>query len=499
MTVLKAVNGSIINDYEFIKEIGSGAYGIVYSAKHIVTGQKVAIKCLSKIITKPLKHGEKQSDLLSKQLSNYFVDNDYNVQGLNSLNLKLLSEFSATNSGVKCCSFIKEISIHLKVHDHPNVITIHKIIDSPVALFIVMDYFPEGDLFINIVDRSKYSSDPMLIKKVFIQLIDVISYCHSKNIYHCDIKPENIMCAQNGTNLCIGDFGLAVESSLINAKTCIGSSYYMPPERLISMQNDKQVTRMKTTTTGGGCPFNHGNATRGTAVDKLPSDLSAQSFPAEAGDLWSLAIILINLTCTRNPWMKACSMDNTYSAFLKNKHVLKEILPISDELYEILCLCLERDPFKRITLFQLRELVIQCQSFTTTGPLSLCSTNMSDFIKDTCDVPDLNKSEEIKAEDIVTLQDILPVNHIPIDFGKFQQDLTTTSGDVVSPLGGDDTSPLTAGVDAVDGTDNIEGGYHVDFINNSNWVQHLELFDNCSVMTNVSFNMNCDMIDTGLY
>lgn len=469
MTIPKTINGAILNDYQIIKEIGSGAYGIVYLAKHIITGQQVAIKSISKIINKSKPSSNiKQSDYLSSELLEYFHEHDFKIQGLNSLNLKLLSDFSSSTT--KCCSFIKEITIHLKVHDHPNVITIHKIIDSPVALFIIMDYFPEGDLFINIVDRAKYSSDPMLIKRVFIQLIDVISYCHSKNIYHCDIKPENIMCCQNGANLCIGDFGLAVESHFINAKTCIGSSYYMPPERLISM-NEGNNNNNKTTTAAGKCPFNHGNS--------LPNDLSASSFPAEAGDLWSLAIILINLTCTRNPWMKACEIDNTYRAFLKNKKVLKDILPISDELYEILCLCLERDPFKRITLLQLRDLVLNCKSFTTSGALSYCSTDLNDFIKECCDVPDYNididdEDSEIKDEDIVNLKDIMPVNHIPIDFNEK--------------------------IDQVENTiTNTTTGYHVDFINNDNWVQHLELFDNCSVVTNVSFNMNCDMIDAGLY
>lgn len=450
MTIPKTINGAIVNDYQIIREIGAGAYGIVYLARHVITGQEVAIKCISKLISKTKI--VKQSDELSRNLLKYFNENDYKLEGLNSLNLKLLSEFSSSNT--KICSFIKEITIHLKVHDHPNVITIQKIIDSPICLFIIMDYFPEGDLFVNIVDRSKYSSDPMLIKKVFIQLIDVISYCHSKNIYHCDIKPENIMCSTQASNLYIGDFGLAVESKLINAKTCIGSSYYMPPERLISIKAENPSK--KSLTSSSKCPFDHGNQTSW--------DISSQNFPAEAGDLWSLAIILINLTCTRNPWMKACEIDNTYKAYLKNKKILKEILPISDELYEILCLCLEKDPFKRITLFQLRELVIQCQSFTSSGPLSVCSTDLNDFVKlEGCDVPLYdNKSQDLILEqDIVNLKDIIPVNHIPLNFNK------------------------------------NEDGLHVDFINNDNWVQHIELFDNCSVMTNISFNMNCDMIEAG--
>ncbi|CCH41055.1 CBL-interacting protein kinase 33 [Wickerhamomyces ciferrii] len=470
MTIPKHnINGAILNDYEILKEIGSGAYGIVYKARHLITGQEVAIKSISKVINSSNNSNKKlkQSEILLSELFNYFKNLDFKATGLNTLNLKLLSEFNSSNA--KCCSFIKEITIHLKVHDHPNVITIHKIIDSPIALFIIMDYFPEGDLFVNIVDNAKYTSDPMLIKKVFIQLIDVISYCHSKKIYHCDIKPENIMCSQNGSNLYIGDFGLAMESELINAKTCIGSSYYMPPERLIS--SNKSQTSTTTQTAGSKCPFNHGNPP--------PSELTAKSYPAQAGDLWSLAIILINLTCTRNPWMKASELDNTYRAFCSKPEILKEILPISDELYKILLLCLERNPFNRITLFQLRELIIQCESFTTEGPLSYCDGSLNEFmdckvlktrtptptstIVQTSTSPLISDLEEYK--ELLKLKQLIPENHIPLNFNKDDQ------------------------------------GIHVELVHTNqqeNWIEDLNLIDdNYSILTNVSFNLNCDLIEAG--
>lgn len=335
------MEGTLINEYRVVEQVGAGAYGLVYHGLNTLTGQYIAIKAIAKQQDKSYK---KQSDHLSHILPVFAKG--HTLQGLRALSLKRL----AMVDGVPC-PFIKEVSIHLQVHDHPNVITIHQILDSSIAVFIVMDYFPESDLFVNIVDKQIYSSTTM-IKRVFTQLIDVISYCHSKHIYHCDIKPENIMCAEHGNKLVIGDFGLAVKSKYIQSKTCIGSSYYMPPERLSTL--------------------NHG-LTRG-------------EYPAEKGDLWSLAVILINLCCIRNPWLKACEQDATYAAFLHDPQVLKKILDINDELYGILRDCFKEEPEDRISLFELRERVVRCHGFTSKGPLSVADS----FEDDECAVPDIS-------------------------------------------------------------------------------------------------------------
>jgi serine/threonine protein kinase len=101
-------------------------------------------------------------------------------------------------------------------------------------------------------------------------------------------------------------------------------------------------------------------------------------YQSAPNDVWSLGVILVNLTCGRNPWKRASMEDSTFRAYLKDPFFLKSILPLSDEMVCILSRIFEVDPSKRITIPELRQLILDCPRFTlnpvtpwgsTTGPL----------------------------------------------------------------------------------------------------------------------------------
>ena len=73
----------------------------------------------------------------------------------------------------------------------------------------------------------------------------------------------------------------------------------------------------------------------------------------------------MNLTCGRNPWKRASIQDSTFRAYLKNPKFLSSILPLSEDLDVILRRIFECDPRKRISISDLRELVVRCPRFTT--------------------------------------------------------------------------------------------------------------------------------------
>lgn len=72
----------------------------------------------------------------------------------------------------------------------------------------------------------------------------------------------------------------------------------------------------------------------------------------------------MNLTCGRNPWKSASTKDSTFRAYLADRHFLKTILPISDELNSILNMIFEIDPARRISLAELRHRIATCSAFT---------------------------------------------------------------------------------------------------------------------------------------
>ena len=76
-------------------------------------------------------------------------------------------------------------------------------------------------------------------------------------------------------------------------------------------------------------------------------------------------MILVNLTCGRNPWKRASIEDATFRAYLRNSRFLSSILPLSPELDVILRRIFDCDPTKRISVEELRELVLRCPQFTT--------------------------------------------------------------------------------------------------------------------------------------
>jgi hypothetical protein len=87
--------------------------------------------------------------------------------------------------------------------------------------------------------------------------------------------------------------------------------------------------------------------------------------------VWSLGVILVNLTCGRNPWKRASTEDTTFRAYLKDPEFLRSILPVSPELNVILHRIFECDPYKRITIPELRRLILECPRFTMPAPTTI--------------------------------------------------------------------------------------------------------------------------------
>jgi hypothetical protein len=75
-------------------------------------------------------------------------------------------------------------------------------------------------------------------------------------------------------------------------------------------------------------------------------------------------VILVNLTCGRNPWKRACFSDHTFRSYMRDSSFLQSILPVSDEISYILNRIFVLDPTQRMTLPELRDLIMACNQFT---------------------------------------------------------------------------------------------------------------------------------------
>ncbi|KAF5128439.1 Negative regulator of sexual conjugation and meiosis [Metarhizium anisopliae] len=265
--------------------LGTGAYGVVYSAIDIKTGVRYAVKCLSK----------------------------YNADGTPLERRQVAYQQ-------------REIRLHYLASAHPNIVSMLKIVDDPDCIYVILEYCPEGDLFLNITELGQYVGKDQLSKKIFLQIVDAVEHCHKLGIFHRDLKPENILVTDNGNTVKLADFGLATADDRSEDYGC-GSTFYMSPECL-------------------------------NPSSRKPYYMCAPN------DVWSLGVILVNLTCGRNPWKQASCQDSTYRAYTRSQDFLKTILPLTDDLNDILGRIFHPNPELRITLSELRCRVMACSQFT---------------------------------------------------------------------------------------------------------------------------------------
>jgi serine/threonine protein kinase len=176
----------IEDDFIFDRELGKGNYAVVKLAISQEDGQQYAVKIISQDV--------------------------------------LIESSRATEA------IVNEVSILRKL-DHPRIVKLVRLYESTENLYLVLEYVSGGELFKRILARKSFSEESA---SLFMKnLLETLSYIHSKNIVHRDIKPENILMvsSEEDNDFKIADFGLATESSYSMTLRC-GSPGYVAPEIL---------------------------------------------------------------------------------------------------------------------------------------------------------------------------------------------------------------------------------------------------------------------------
>ncbi|EXB75643.1 CBL-interacting serine/threonine-protein kinase 1 [Morus notabilis] len=127
----------------------------------------------------------------------------------------------------------------LKLLKHPNIVRLHEVLASKTKIYMVLEYVTGGELFDRIASKGKLTEAQG--RKLFQQLIDGVSCCHNKGVFHRDLKLENVLVDAKG-NIKISDFGLSAlpqhfrDDGLLHT-TC-GSPNYVAPEILVNRGYD---------------------------------------------------------------------------------------------------------------------------------------------------------------------------------------------------------------------------------------------------------------------
>ncbi|CAF3888455.1 unnamed protein product [Rotaria sordida] len=132
---------NFVNDlYTLGETIGKGHFAVVKIARHIFTQKEVAVKVIDK--TK-------------------------------------LDEISKTHlfQEVKC----------MKLVQHPNVVRLYEVIDTPNKLCLILEFADGGDMYDYIIKHANGLNES-LARRYFRQICRALKYCHEMSVCHRDLK-----------------------------------------------------------------------------------------------------------------------------------------------------------------------------------------------------------------------------------------------------------------------------------------------------------------------
>ena len=111
---------------------------------------------------------------------------------------------------------------------HPGICEVYGFSQHPdLGNCIEMEWI-DGMTLSDLIQTGRLSAG--LSRRIALQLCDILSYLHSKQVIHRDLKPSNIMVTHNGRNVKLIDFGLSDSDSSSILKSPAGTASFAAPE-----------------------------------------------------------------------------------------------------------------------------------------------------------------------------------------------------------------------------------------------------------------------------
>ncbi|PKA49527.1 Serine/threonine-protein kinase SAPK2 [Apostasia shenzhenica] len=210
----------------------------------------------------------------------------------------------------------REIMNHRSLR-HPNIVRFKEVLLTPTHLAITMEYASGGELFERICNAGRFSEDEA--RFFFQQLISGVSYCHSLQICHRDLKLENtLLDGSSAPRLKICDFGYSKSSVLHSQpKSTVGTPAYIAPEVLTRKEYDGKIA-----------------------------------------DVWSCGVTLYVMLVGSYPFEDPDDPKNfrkTIARILSVQYTIPDYVRISMECNHLLSRIFVADPEQRITIAEIKK------------------------------------------------------------------------------------------------------------------------------------------------
>lgn len=132
----------------FVRQLGAGSYGSVWYWRSAVDQREMAVKKVNK------------ADARRKQVASGGTLDPIEQARTEALVMRSLS--------------------------HPNIVSVYDFVETPDALYLMLEYCPGGDL-LALLNRVGRLDEPTAAV-YFRQLVDAVTYIHRSGFVHRDIK-----------------------------------------------------------------------------------------------------------------------------------------------------------------------------------------------------------------------------------------------------------------------------------------------------------------------
>ncbi|XP_040385497.1 CBL-interacting protein kinase 4 [Oryza brachyantha] len=180
----------LLGKYELGRLLGRGTFAKVYLARSVGGGEAVAVKVIDKA----------------------------EVMGTAGMAPRVLREVAA-----------------MRRLRHPHVLRLQEVLATRARIYLVMELATGGDLLSRLAAHPRRRLPESAARRVFIQLVDALAYCHARGVAHRDVKPQNIL-LDGGGGLKVSDFGLSALPDSVRddgrLHTACGTPAYAAPEVL---------------------------------------------------------------------------------------------------------------------------------------------------------------------------------------------------------------------------------------------------------------------------
>ncbi|MGC9380404.1 serine/threonine-protein kinase [Streptomyces sp. MH13] len=115
---------------------------------------------------------------------------------------------------------------------HPHVIVVHDVVEADARAYMVMELVDGGSLADRVLTHGPV--DATEAARIGIALLGALRTAHAAGILHRDVKPSNVLVAEDG-RVVLTDFGVAQvagATTLTETGSFVGSPEYTAPERM---------------------------------------------------------------------------------------------------------------------------------------------------------------------------------------------------------------------------------------------------------------------------